>query len=152
MHFTGTLQLDAPRATTWQLLTDVEGLRSCGEAIKSIERLAPDLARVTAKVGSGFLAFTAPIEVRLVELVAEERAQLAARGSAAGTEIQAGGTVSLSGPPEGPTTIDYVADIELKGGLAGMATGFLERDGPKVLAETFECVRARLPRPPATPA
>ena len=143
MRFTGSRTLDVSRANAWSILTDVEALRGCARAIQSIETLAPDRARVTAKVGSGFFGITAALEVRSIELVAGERATLEGRGSAAGTDLQASGTVSLSGPPDGPTTIDYVADIELSGGLAGMATGFLERDGTRALEETFDCVRAR---------
>lgn len=143
MQLTGSLPVDAGRAEVWAVLTDAEGLRSCGRAIESIEVLPPDRGRVTVKVGSGFFAIKATVDVRLVELVVGERATLEARGAAAGTELAASGRVSLSGPPEGPTTIDYVADIELSGGFAGMAEGMLRRDGRQMLLDTFECVRAR---------
>jgi carbon monoxide dehydrogenase subunit G len=142
----GTYEVDASRDDVWALLTDVERLRECGGAIQSVEVLDGQRARVTAKIGGGLFGFTASIDVTLEAIEPRESASLSARGAAAGTQLQATGGVRISGPDAGPTTIDYRATVQLTGGFASMGTQMLDRDGPKMLAETFECLQARLPR------
>jgi uncharacterized protein len=142
----GSYQVDASRDEVWALLTDVERLRECGGAIQSIEPVDARTARVRAKIGGGLFGFTASIDVALEAVEPRESASLTARGAAAGTQLEARGGVRLSGPDAGPTTIDYDASVQLTGGFASMGTQMLDRDGPKLLTETFECLRARLPR------
>ena len=146
MDVNGSYQVDASRDEVWALLTDVERLRECGGAIKSIEALDDRRARVAAKIGGGLFGFTASIDVTLEAMERRESASLSARGAAAGTQLEATGGVRLSGPESGPTTVDYRATVQLTGGFASMGTQMLERDGPKLLTETFDCLRARLPR------
>ena len=97
------------------------------------------------------LGFT--IELELVEIDAPDRAVIRATGAAPGNQAEAHGTMQLSGPPEGPTTMAYEATVELFGSLAGVGSRMIEGTAGKLIDQTFDCVRARLsPAPPATPA
>ena len=49
MDFTGTVEIDAPRAAVWDLLLDFEQLAQCGPGVQSIERLDETHARVGFK-------------------------------------------------------------------------------------------------------
>ncbi len=144
MEFTGSVQIDAPRAAVWDLLMDFEQLATCGPGVQSIEQLDPTHARVRAKIGVGFMTMGFTIDLELVEVVAPDRAVIRANGQASGNQVEANGQMRLSGPPEGPTTMDYSATVELFGSLAGVGSRMIEGTAGKLIDETFACVRARL--------
>ena len=153
MDFSGTIEIEAPRAAVWDLLLDFEQLAQCGPGVQSIERLDETHARVRAKIGVGFMTLGFTIDLELVEVEAPDRAVIKATGTAPGNQAEANGRMQLSGPPEGPTTMDYDATVELFGSLAGVGSRMIEGTAGKLIDQTFDCVRARLsPAAPAAPA
>jgi carbon monoxide dehydrogenase subunit G len=144
VDFTGSVEIDAPRAAVWELLLDFERLASCGPGVQSIERLDETHARVKAKIGVAFMTLGFTIDLELVEVEAPDRAAIRATGEAPGNQVEASGQMRLSGPPEGPTTMDYSATVELFGSLAGVGSRMIEGTAGKLIDETFDCVRARL--------
>lgn len=144
MEFTGSLDIDAPRQAVWDLLLDFDRLATCGPGVESIERLDETHARVRARIGVGFMTLGFTIELELVEALAPERAVIRATGEAPGTSAEANGWMHLSGPPQGPTRMDYEATVELFGALAGVGSRMIEGTAARLIDETFECVRAQL--------
>lgn len=144
MDFTGTVEIDAPRAAVWSLLLDFEQLAQCGPGVQSIERQDATHAVVRAKIGLGFMTMGFAIELELVEVEAPDRAVIRATGAAPGNHVEAHGHMQLTGQAEGPTTMTYEATVELFGSLAGVGSRMIEGTAAKLLDETFECVRAKL--------
>ena len=144
MDFTGTVEIDAPRAAVWALLLDFEQLATCGPGVQSIEQLDPTHARVKAKIGIAFMTMGFTIDLELVEVEAPDRAVIRATGEAPGNQVEANGHMRLTGPTEGPTTMTYEATVELFGSLAGIGSRMIEGTAGKLIDETFDCVRARL--------
>ena len=144
MDFSGTVEIDAPRAAVWDLLLDFERLSACGPGVQSIERLDETHARVKAKVGVAFMTMGFTIDLELVEVVPPDRAVIRATGAASGNQVEASGQMQLSGPAEGPTTMDWSATVELFGSLAGVGSRMIEGTAAKLIDETFACVKARL--------
>lgn len=144
MEFTGTVDIEAPRDAVWDLLLDFEQLATCGPGVQSIERLDETHARVKAKVGVAFMTMGFTIDLELVEVEAPDRAVIRAKGAASGNQVEASGQMRLSGPAEGPTTMDWSATVELFGSLAGVGSRMIESTAAKLIDETFACVKARL--------
>jgi len=144
MEFTGSVVIDAPRDAVWNLLLDFEQLATCGPGVQSIEQLDPTHARVKAKIGVAFMTMGFTIDLELVEVDAPDRAVIRATGAAPGNQVEASGHMQLSGPAEGPTTMDYAATVELFGSLAGVGSRMIEGTAGKLIDETFACVQAKL--------
>jgi carbon monoxide dehydrogenase subunit G len=144
MEFTGSVEIAAPRERVWAFLLDFEQLATCGPGVQSIEQLDPTHARVRAKVGVGFMTLGFTVELELVEVEAPDRAVVRATGEAPGNQVEANGHMRLVGPPEGPTTMEYAATVELFGSLAGVGSRMIEGTAGKLIDDTFGCVRARL--------
>lgn len=149
MEFTGTVQIDAPRAAVWDLLLDFDRLATCGPGVQSIERSDATHASVRAKIGVGFMTLGFTIELEITELEEPDRAVIRGTGAAPGTQVEGTGEMRLSGPTEGPTTMDYTATVDLFGSLAGIGSRMIESTAAKLIDETFECVRAKLAPAPA---
>jgi carbon monoxide dehydrogenase subunit G len=144
MEFTGSVEINAPRAAVWDLLLDFEQLGTCGPGVQTIERLDETHARVKAKIGVGFMTLGFTIDLELVEVEEPNRAVIRATGAAPGNQVEANGRMQLSGPPEGPTTMAYEATVELFGSLAGVGSRMIEGTAGRLIDQTFDCVRARL--------
>ena len=63
--------------------------------------------------------------------------------------VEGTGEMRLSGPTEGPTTMDYTATVDLFGSLAGIGSRMIEGTAAKIIDETFDCVRAKVAPAPA---
>jgi uncharacterized protein len=144
MEFSGTVLIEAPRAAVWDLLLDFDRLATCGPGVQSIEQADATHARVRAKVGVGFMTLGFTIELEIIEMAEPDRAVIRANGAAPGTQVEGTGEMRLSGPAEGPTTMDYTATVELFGSLAGIGSRMIEGTARKLIDETFDCVRVKL--------
>lgn len=149
MEFSGTVEIRAPRQAVWAFLVDFEGLSACGPGVASIERLDERHARVKARIGAGFIALDFVLDLELVELDEPNGATLVGRGEAPGNQAEGRATMRLGGPPEGPTTLDWRAEVELFGSLAGIGARLIESTAGRLVDDAFGCVRARLEAQPA---
>lgn len=149
MDFTGTVEIDAPRAAVWDLLLDFEQLATCGPGVESITRVDETHATVRAKIGVGFMTLGFTIELELVSVAPPDRATIRATGAAQGNTVEATGEMILTGPAAGPTTMTYSATVDIFGPLAGVGSRMIEGTAARLLDQTFDCVRARLVAPAA---
>jgi len=146
MHFSGTVEIDAPRDKTWAFLTDPERVASCGPGVESVEELDDTNTnfRVRAKVGVGFITAKFVVNMSFAELSEPDRATIKASGQAPGSAVDAVGEMNLSGPAEGPTTMDWKADVDISGSLASVGARLMEGTANKLVGQTFDCIKAKL--------
>lgn len=144
MEFGGSVTIEAPRQAVWDYLADFEGLAGCGPGVESVKRIDDRHARVTAKLGVGFITSRFSIDLELGELQPPDRASLTGRGEAPGTQVEGRAEMTLRGPAEGPTELDWRAEIDLFGSLAGIGARMIESTAGRLIDQAFDCVRARL--------
>jgi carbon monoxide dehydrogenase subunit G len=146
MQFSGSTVIAAPRQATWDFLTDFKAVASCGPGVESLEVLDPRHATVTAKVGVGLISARFHVDLEMAELGPLDRAVIRAEGEAPGTQAEARGTMRLSGPPEGPTTMAWEAEVEIRGALAGVGSRMIEGTAGRMVEQVFDCFRTKLER------
>jgi len=149
VDFAGNVTIEAPRQVVWDFLADFDGLASCGPGVESIERLDDHRARVTAKLGVGFITTRFSIDLELGELESPDRATVVGRGEAPGTQVEGRAEMQLSGPTEGPTELTWRAQVELFGSLAGIGARMIESTAGRMVDQAFDCVRSKLAAQPA---
>ncbi len=144
MQFKGTVQIAAPRDRVWAFLMDPNRVGSCGPGVESIEVIDDDHFKAKAKVGVGFISARFNVDMTIAERAEPDRAVLKAHGQAPGSAVDATATMSLSGPAEGPTTMDWSADVLIAGTLASVGARLIEGTANKMIGQTFDCIRAKL--------
>jgi len=144
MQFKGTVHIAATRAKVWAFLMDPNQVGTCGPGVESIEVVDTDHFRVKAKVGIGFISAKFAVDMTVAERTEPERAVLKAHGQAPGSAVDATADMRLSGPDDGPTTMDWSADVHLAGTLASVGARLIEGTANKMIGQTFDCVRAKL--------
>jgi len=144
MQFKGTVQIAAPRARVWTFLMDPNAVGSCGPGVESIDVVDADHFKAKAKVGVGFISARFVVDMTVAERNEPELAVLKAHGQAPGSAVDATADMRLSGPAEGPTTMDWSADVAIAGTLASVGSRLIEGTANKMIGQTFECIRTRL--------
>ena len=112
MQFAGSTEINAPRERVWAFVIDPEQVGWCGPGVESIETVDETHFRAKAKVGVGVISARFTVNLELAEAVAPDRAVIRASGQAPGSAVEASGEMNLTGPPDGPTTMDWSADVD----------------------------------------
>lgn len=143
MRFQGTTDFMADRPEIWAFMVDPSRIGPC--ATVPIERVDDTHFRATAKVGSGIFSAKVSLEMELVEAVEHERARLEGRGRGSGTTLTGSTSFQLrKGTMDGMTTVEWEAEIELEGMLAGPASRIIADQGERAIAKLFDCIRTQV--------
>jgi uncharacterized protein len=144
MKFTGTVEINAPRDRVWTFVTDPNQVGSCGPGVESIEVVDETHFKARAKVGIGFISARFAVDMSFADLSPPDRARIKAHGQAPGSAVDADAEMNLSGPPDGPTTMDWSADVNIAGSLASVGARLIEGTATKMIGQTFDCIRSKL--------
>jgi carbon monoxide dehydrogenase subunit G len=144
MQFKGTVEIAAPRARVWAFLMDPDQVGSCGPGVESIEVIDADHFKAKAKVGVGFISARFVVDMTVAERTEPDLAIIKAHGQAPGSAVDATASMALSGPADGPTTMDWSADVAIAGTLASVGARMIEGTANKMIGQTFDCIRSKL--------
>ena len=144
MDFAGELVIQAPRDRVWAFVVDPNQVGWCGPGVESIEQVDDTHFRARAKVGVGAISARFSVNLALERADAPDHAVIKATGQAPGSAVEALGDMQLSGPPEGPTTMTWSADVQVMGTMAAVGSRLIEGTATKLIAQAFECMRAKL--------
>jgi carbon monoxide dehydrogenase subunit G len=144
MQFSGTVEIAAPRDRVWAFLMDPNQVGSCGPGVESIEVIDADHFKAKAKVGVGFISARFVVEMTVAERTEPDLAILKAHGQAPGSAVDATASMALSGPAEGPTTMEWSADVNIAGTLASVGARMIEGTANKMIGQTFACIQGKL--------
>jgi carbon monoxide dehydrogenase subunit G len=84
------------------------------------------------------------VNLELAEAVAPDRAVIKASGQAPGSAVEATGEMTLAGPAEGPTTMDWSANVAILGTFASVGARLVEGQANRMIKQAFDCMRAKL--------
>jgi uncharacterized protein len=146
VKFSGSVEINAPRDRVWAYVTDPDQVGQCGPGVERIEVVDATHFKATAKVGIGFISARFNVDMAFAETTPPDRAVITAHGMAPGSAVDATAEMTLSGPVEGPTTMDWNADVNLAGTLASVGSRLIEGTANKMIGQTFDCMRAALER------
>ena len=144
MQFSGTVEIAAPRDRVWAFLVDPNQVGSCGPGVESIDVVDATHFQAKAKVGVGFISARFVVRLEIAEQTPPDRALIKARGQAPGSAVDATAEMRLSGPADGPTTMDWNADVAIAGTFASVGARLIEGTADKMIGETFDCIRSKL--------
>jgi uncharacterized protein len=144
MHFEGSVPIRASRAKVWAFVIDPNQVGQCGPGVEKIEVVDDTHFKATAKVGIGFISARFNVDMTFAELVAPDKAVIKAHGQAPGSAVDADALMTLSDGPDGTTVMDWTADVNIAGTLAGVGARLIEGTANKMIGQTFDCMRTKL--------
>jgi carbon monoxide dehydrogenase subunit G len=144
MQFSGTTEINAPRAKVWSFVVDPQQVGWCGPGVEAIDAIDATHFTAKAKVGVGPISARFAVKLELAEADEPNRAVIRASGNAPGSAIDATGEMRLSGPDAGPTTMAWSADVQILGTMAGLGARLIEGTANKLIGQAFDCMRTKL--------
>jgi carbon monoxide dehydrogenase subunit G len=144
VEFSGTFQVAAPRERVWASIVDPQQVGWCGPGVEAIDQIDPTHYRARAKVGIGPINARFTVDLELAAAEAQDRAVITATGHAPGSTIDATGEMRLSGPTDGPTTMDWHATVDISGAIASVGTRLIEGTATRLIDQAFDCIKSRL--------
>ncbi len=144
MHFEGSVPIRASREKVWAFVVDPDQVGQCGPGVEKIEVIDDSHFKATAKVGIGFINARFVVDMTFAELVAPDKAVIKAHGQAPGSAVDADALMALSDGPDGTTVMDWSADVNIAGTLAGVGARLIEGTANKMIGQTFDCMREKL--------
>jgi uncharacterized protein len=149
MHFEGSVPIKASREAVWAFVIDPDQVGRCGPGVEKIEVVDATHFKAMAKVGIGFISARFNVDMTFAELVAPDKAVIKAHGQAPGSAVDADALMTLSDGPDGTTVMDWTADVNIAGTLAGVGARLIEGTANKMIGQTFDCMRTKLEAEPA---
>jgi carbon monoxide dehydrogenase subunit G len=143
VRFEGSTEFMAERPAIYSILIEPSRIGPCAPV--PIERVDDRHFKATTKVGGGIFSAKVTLELEVVEAVENERARLEGRGRGSGTTLSGSTTFVLrSGAVAGTTAVDWVAEVELEGMLAGPASRIIADQGEQAIAKLLDCLRGEV--------
>jgi len=147
MQFSGSVEIAAPRERVWAFVIDPNQVGQCGPGVESIEVIDDTHFKATAKVGIGFISARFVVNMGFAEMQAPDRATIKAHGQAPGSAVDATAEMALSDGADGGTKMDWSADVNIAGTLASVGARLIDGTANKMIAQTFDCMKAKLEEP-----
>lgn len=144
MHFTGKVEIKAPKERVYQFVLDPNKVAECAPGFKSMDILGPDHFKPTLAVGIGAIKATFTLDVQLEDVRPTDHAGMHGRGSAGGSAVDMKAAMDLTAASETETTMDWVADVNVSGTLASVGARMMEGVAHKLTAQFFDCFRAKI--------
>ena len=112
--------------------------------MESIEVVDATHFRAKAKVGVGFITARFLVDMEMAELRPPDEAVIRAHGQAPGSAVDATAHMRLGDDGSGGTRMDWDADVNISGTLAGVGARMIEGTASKMIGQTFDCIRTKL--------
>jgi hypothetical protein len=145
MQLKGEVTIKAPRKKVWDFMTDPSQICQCAPGVESIE-MVESLKRYLGVISVGFGAIQARFngEVEIIDLVEPDYAKLKAHGKATGSVADVVSEMNLSDGPDGSTILNWMADVNVGGQLAGLASRLMVPVTQKLSNQFYDEVRRRI--------
>ena len=145
MQLKGEVLINAPRKRVWDFMTDPSQICQCAPGVESIE-MVESLKRYLGVISVGFGSIRARFngEVEIIELVEPDYARLKAHGTATGSVADVTSEMNLSDGPGGATILHWMADVNVGGQLASLASRLMVPVTQKLSNQFYDEVRRRI--------
>ena len=144
MKFEGRVEIHAPRPKVWASVTDPALIAPCLPGVQSIEKLDGGRFKAHGKVGSGLFSAKVVVDVEFTEIHEPDDATVHARGHAPGSAVDVTAKMVLTDGADGSTVIDWTADVNISGMIAGVGVERIDGTATSVIVQTFDCIKAKL--------
>lgn len=144
MDFSGEERIQASRAEVWAFVSDPNRITECAPGLQSIEIVDDTHFNVSVRAGVGMIRGNFDFECEWVELDEPNRARISAKGNAPGSAVSMDSTMDLSDDEGGGTLMQWTADAQVSGRLAGVGSRLINPVANRMTKQIFDCIRGKL--------
>jgi len=135
LHLSGSNTINASRQTVFQRLTDTAFLAKTLPDSEEARVIDGSTLEAKLKVRVAVVSSTLRIRMTVSDRVPPEKATLQVDGSGSGSTLKITSNFTLTG--DSPTRMDWTADAEMSGVMAGLGSTLLKTFATKKVDEIF---------------
>jgi carbon monoxide dehydrogenase subunit G len=135
LHLDGSTSIDAEKETVFSKLTDVKFIAGTLPDAEDVNILDATTLEAKLKVRVAVVTSTLKLRMSIADTEATSRAKLLAEASGSGSHLTISSTFELTGSR--PTTLNWSADAEITGIMAGLGSSILKGFATKKVGEIF---------------
>jgi len=124
MKIEGSHEIPAPRQLVWDAFLDPDRLRQAMPGCEKLEAVGDDEYKATLKIGIAAVKGTFEGKVKLSDKKPPDSYRMAVEGSGGPGFVRGEAAISLVETPGG-TRVDYTADVQVGGLIAGVGQRLL---------------------------
>lgn len=136
LHLDGSNMIAAPREKVFSMLTDPRFLATTLPDAEDVRVEGDDTVEAKLKLKVAIVSSTMKMKMTITGKEPPARATLLAEGTGSGSNIKITSLFSLEG--EGQTKMNWSADAEITGVMAGLGSSLLKGFATKKVAEIFD--------------
>ena len=145
MHLEGNVNILAPREKVWKYLTDAEFVAQCAPGVKEMQVVTPNKKYfAVASIGFGSVVVAFKTDVEFVEMKEPEFAKVRAHGGGSGSAVDVTSEMRLSDNGDGSTEMRWIADVNVAGRIASVASRVMGSVTKKLTQGFFDCVKKQI--------
>ena len=143
MHLEGSFETPASQKTVWDFLLNPNEIATCFPDLQSMEVLSPDSFKAKVSVGISLVKGTMDFDFRTTDKVAPSSAKLIGTGRGVGSTIEIQTAFTIQEAANGGK-VDWVADVNVAGIMAGLGTKLLDSTSSKMVEQVIENLKNKL--------
>ena len=136
LHLNGSTKISARIDRVFQLVTDPKFIAGTLPDAEDVAVLDEDSLEAKLRVKVALVSSAIKFRLTISDRTPPSHARLLAEGSGSGSNMKITSTFELAG--DGSTTMNWAADVEITGLIAGLGSTFLRGFAEKRVAEIFE--------------
>ncbi len=136
LEFAGAPEIAATPERAWDCLMDHELVASCAPGVETVEPLDETHFRVVSAIGVGAIKARFKLNVELTDLVPPTSLEIAVRGTAPGSAVDALTTLRIEALAAGRSRLSWTATANVRGTLASVGSRLMKGTARK-LTEQF---------------
>lgn len=145
LHLEGSNELKVDRETAYNRLTNLEIMTKSMPDAEEVKILDSETAEATIKLRIALVSARLKMKVTILNKRPPSHAELMAEGSGTGSHVKISSTFDLDGSPSTPKSrLNWSADAEITGIMAGIGSTMLRGFAEKRVAEIFDAIEVAI--------
>lgn len=143
MNFEGDFEVDAPRESVYDFLTEPDKVSQLMPDLEEYERKDETRFSAKFKAGVSYIKGTISMDFEITEKEENEFAKMVGEGSGLGSSVELVSTFTLE-DSDGGTRIEWAAEADVGGKLASVGARFLKPVAEKNVKDIVEGVKEKV--------
>ncbi len=135
LHLSGSNGINAPRQAIFERLTDPDFLARALPDSEDVRVIDGSTLEAKVKVRVAVVSSTLKVRMTVADKLPPEKATLQVEGSGTGSALRITSTFTLTG--DSPTQMNWTADAEMTGVMAGLGSTLLKSFATRKVDEIF---------------
>lgn len=133
--------MNASKDDAWAFIMDANKVAECLPGLEKLDIVDADNFNAKVRIGITFIKGTFDFKTRIFDRTPPKHVRLAAHGRGVGSTIDVEATLDLTDLQGGGTRMNWSAEAQVGGVIAGVGQDLMNRAAEKVVTDLFQAMK-----------